>query len=69
MDKIIHKIPRIIIIFGHVKDHHRGLIQKGCQLNKPPWLGWILFINDEVEEAFCYSDEDLDESILTNCLI
>ena len=54
---------------GHVKDHHRGLIQKGCQLNKPPWLGWILFINDEVEEAFCYSDEDLDESILTNCLI
>ena len=54
---------------GHVKDHHRGLIQKGCQLNKPPWLGWILFIYDEVEEAFCYSDEDLDESILTNCLI
>ena len=54
---------------GHVKDHHRGLVQKGSQLNKPPWLGWILFINDEVEEIFCYSDRDLDESILANCLI
>ena len=40
----------------HVKEYHWGLFQKGFQLNKPAWLGWIIFINDEVEETFCYSD-------------
>ena len=54
---------------NYIKDHHRGLVQKGSQLNKQPWLGWILFINEEVEKIFCYSDRDLDESILVNCLI
>ena len=53
---------------GHVKDHHNGKIMKGSQLNRPPWLDNIRYINDAVEETFCFTEMDLDEDMLNNHL-
>ena len=53
---------------GHVKDHHRGLIMQGCQLNRPPWFDLVQYINDEIEEIICFTEEDLDKSMLDNYL-
>ena len=53
---------------GHVKDHHRGLIMQGCQLNRPPWFDLVHYINDEIEEIICFTEEDLDKSMLDNYL-
>ena len=53
---------------GHVKDHHNGKIMKGSQLNRPPWLDNIRYINDTVEETFCFTEMDLDEEMLNNHL-
>ena len=41
---------------GHVKDHHNGKIMKGS------------YINDAVEETFCFTEMDLDEDMLNNHL-
>lgn len=53
---------------NHVKGHHNGVIRKGSQLNRPPWLDWIKYLNDEVEERFCYTDYELNNSLLVNYL-
>jgi hypothetical protein len=41
---------------------------KGSQLNRPPWLDNIRYINDAVEETFCFPEMDLDEDMLNNHL-
>lgn len=47
----------------HTKEHHHGIIQKNSQLNRPPWLDLIHFLNDEIEELFCFTDETLDDFV------
>ena len=43
---------------GHVKDDHHGVVPKGSQINRPPWFDFIFFGDDELEELFCYTEED-----------
>ena len=43
-------------LIGHVKDYHHGIILKNTQLNRPPWLDWIRYNNDELEEEFCFGE-------------
>ena len=45
---------------GHIKDHHHGIIQKNCQLNRPPWYDWIKFKNQEIEDEFCFTLSNLE---------
>ena len=48
---------------GHCMDHHRGIAMKDSQLNRPPWMDWVEYDNDEVMEQLCFTDEDLDKII------
>ena len=48
---------------GHCMDHHRGIAMKNSQLNRPPWMDWVDYDNDEVMEQLCFSDENLDKII------
>jgi hypothetical protein len=43
-------------LIGHVKDHHHGIILKNTQLNRPSWLDWIRYNDDELEEEFCFGE-------------
>ena len=42
----------------HVKDHHHGVVPKGSQINRPPWFDFIFFGDDELEELFCFTEEE-----------
>jgi hypothetical protein len=44
-------------------DHHRGIAMKDSQLNRPPWMDWVDYDNDEVMEQLCFTDENLDKII------
>ena len=48
---------------GHCMDHHRGIAMKDSQLNRPPWMDWVDYDNDEVMEQLCFTDENLDKII------
>ena len=48
----------------HVKEHHRGIVLKISQINRPPWMDWVFYANDELEEALCNSTENLDKYLL-----
>ena len=43
---------------GHVKDHHLGVVYKGSQINRSPWLDFIFFGDDELEELFYFTEEE-----------
>lgn len=43
----------------HIKKEHNGYIPPLSQINKPPWVGWVIFDSDETELLFCRSKEDL----------
>ena len=45
-----------VTLIGHAKDHHHGIILKNTQLNRPPWLDWIRYNDDELEEEFCFGE-------------
>ena len=37
------------------------------QINRPPWFDFIFFSDDELEELFCYNEEEnLDEINIIN---
>lgn len=46
---------------AHVKEHHKGIIQRKSQLNRPPWLDWVKFRDDQLEEQFNFTLSNLDE--------
>ena len=50
----------------HVKESHRGIVLKDSQINRPPWMDWVFYSNDELEEALCNSTENLDKYIIIN---
>ena len=39
------------------------------QLNRPPWIDWVEYDDDEVMEKLCFTDENLDKYINNNYLI
>ena len=50
-------------------DHHRGLVMKDSQLNRPPWIDWVNYEDDEVMELMeliCFTDENLDNYFNNN---
>ena len=51
---------------SHCMDHHRGLAMKNCQINRPPWIDWVNYEDDEVMELICYTDENLDNYFNNN---
>ena len=51
---------------SHCMDHHRGLAMKNCQLNRPPWVDWVNYEDDEVMELICFTDENLDNYFNNN---
>lgn len=51
---------------GHVIDHHRGIVMRNSQLNRPPWVDWVEFKNDELYEQFCFTDNNLEDIIINN---
>ena len=42
----------------HIRESHRGVAPSSSQLNRPPWLDWILYYDDDVELLYCYVDDD-----------
>ena len=51
---------------SHCMDHHRGLAMKNSQLNRPPWIDWVNYEDDEVMELICFTDENLDNYFNNN---
>ena len=51
---------------GHCMDHHRGIAMRNSQLNRPPWIDWVEYDDDEVMEKLCFTDESLDKFINNN---
>ena len=51
---------------GHCLDHHRGLPPKDSQLNKPPWMDWVQYYDDEIMEQLDFTDEEFDLNIKIN---
>ena len=45
---------------NHVNEHHKGIILKNSQLNRPPWLDFIKFKSDQLEEDFCFTLSNLN---------
>ena len=43
----------------HIKSEHKGYIPPNSQLNRPPWIGWVVFEDDETELLVCRSRQDL----------
>ena len=50
-------------LVNHAKEHQHGVIQRNSQLNQSPWLVLIKYLNDEIEERFCYTEESLDDLV------
>ena len=48
----------------HVKRHHQGVIPHDSQLNRPFWLDWVKYKDDELEERFCTTLSDLSDIVL-----
>ena len=48
------------VFLWHVRRHHKGMIPKKSQINRYPWLDWIKFKNDDLEEEFCHSLSNLN---------
>ena len=40
------------------KEHHHEVVQKFSQINRPPWFDWIKYDDDEIEEVFCFTNEE-----------
>ena len=51
---------------SHCMDHHRGIAMRNSQLNRPPWIDWVEYDDDEVMEKLCFTDESLDKFINNN---
>ena len=51
---------------SHCLDHHRGIAMKNSQLNRPPWMDWVEYEDDEIMEMLCFSDNNLDKLINNN---
>lgn len=50
---------------AHLKEHHKGVVIKNSQLNRPPWLDRVKYKNDTIEELICYTEEeDLHQYLL-----
>lgn len=43
---------------AHQKEHHKGVVIKNSQLNRPPWLERVKYKNDTIEELICYTEEE-----------
>ena len=43
---------------SHVIDHHHGVVPKGSQIKRTPWFDFIFFGDDELEELFCFTEEE-----------
>ena len=39
---------------------------KNSQLNRPPWIDWVNYEDDEVMELICFTDENLDNYFNNN---
>ena len=39
---------------------------KNSQLNRPPWMDWVEYDDDEIMETLCFSDNKLDKLINNN---
>ena len=46
---------------GHTTVKHHGMIKKNSQINRPFWLDWVFYPNDELEEEFCFTISNLDK--------
>ena len=53
-------------LIGHCMDYHRGIAMRNSQLNRPPWIDWVEYDDDEVMEKLCFTDESLDKYINNN---
>jgi len=42
----------------HIKESHKGVALSSSKLNRPPWLDWILYYDDDMELLYCYVDDD-----------
>ena len=47
-------------LIAHAKEHQKGIIQRKSQLNRPPWLDWVKFRDDQLEEQFNFTLSNLD---------
>ena len=45
-------------------NHHRGIAMKYSQLNRPPWMDWVDYDDDEVMERLCFIVENLDKILI-----
>ena len=54
---------------SHLKEHHKGLVLKGSQLNWPPWLDYVVYLSDLFEEVVYYTYQEIEEDMLVNNLI
>lgn len=46
---------------GHTADHHHGMIKKNSQINRPFWLDWVFYPDEDLEYEFCYTISNLDK--------
>ena len=49
------------IFFKHVKLKNNGIIPINSKVNRPFWMDWVKFRSDNLEELFCYTQEDLPD--------
>ena len=51
---------------SHCLVHHQGIAMKNSQLNRPPWMDWVEYDDEEIMEQLCFSDINLDKLINNN---
>ena len=50
----------------HVREHHRGVVLKDSQINRPPWTDWVFYENEQLEEELLFSKNNLDNYFINN---
>ena len=47
-------------LIAHVKERHKGIIQRNSQQNHPPWLDRVKFEDEQLGEQFSFTLSNLD---------